>query len=129
MEGRNVPIRSRTAAVALLALGLLAAAGSAAATAAPPTAAASAAAAGALPAARRAPQAAPQAPLDINSASRRQLKTLPGIGDAEAERIVAGRPYLSKADLASKHVIPTGIYLSIRHRIIANQRHMPTPRQ
>jgi competence protein ComEA len=63
--------------------------------------------------------------VDINSASRAQLKTLPGIGDAEADRIVAGRPYLSKADLASRHVVPTGIYLSLRHRVIAKQERMP----
>ena len=68
-------------------------------------------------------------PVDINSASRAQLKTLPGIGDAEAERIVAGRPYLSKADLASKHVIPTGVYLSLKNRVIAKQGRMPTKEQ
>lgn len=63
--------------------------------------------------------------IDVNSASRVQLKSLPGIGDAEADRIVAGRPYLSKADLASKHVIPTGIYLSLKHRVIAKQKGKP----
>ena len=70
-------------------------------------------------------KAAPAAPIDINSASKAQLKTLPGIGDAEAGRIIAGRPYLSKADLASKKVIPTGIYLSLKDRIIARQKQEP----
>lgn len=65
-------------------------------------------------------------PIDINSASRAQLKTLNGIGDAEANRIIAGRPYLSKADLATKSVIPTGVYLSLKNRIIAKQRGQPT---
>ena len=73
--------------------------------------------------------AASVAPIDINSASRAQLKTLPGIGDGEAERIVAGRPYLSKADLASKHVIPTGVYLSLKNRVIAKQGQMPTKKK
>jgi competence protein ComEA len=63
--------------------------------------------------------------VDINHASRAQLKTLPGIGAADAERIVAGRPYLSKADLATKSVIPTGVYLSLKHRIIATQKARP----
>jgi competence protein ComEA len=73
--------------------------------------------------------AASAALIDINSASRAQLKTLPGIGDGEAERIVAGRPYLSKADLASKHVIPTGVYLSLKNRVIAKQGRMPTKKK
>jgi DNA uptake protein ComE-like DNA-binding protein len=70
-------------------------------------------------------KAAPVALVDINSASRAQLKTLPGIGDKEADRIVAGRPYLSKADLASKGVLPTGVYLSLKNRIIARQPLQP----
>jgi len=63
--------------------------------------------------------------VDINSASRAELKTLPGIGDAEAGRIIAGRPYLSKADLASKNVIPTGTYLSLKNQVIAIQKTPP----
>jgi competence protein ComEA len=63
--------------------------------------------------------------VDINSASLPQLKTLPGIGDAEATRIVAGRPYFSKADLGVKNVIPTGVYLSLKDRIIAIQKQQP----
>jgi competence protein ComEA len=64
-------------------------------------------------------------PVDINSASKAQLMSLPGIGDAEADRIVAGRPYLSKADLATRNVIPTGVYLSLKNRIIAIQKTSP----
>lgn len=71
----------------------------------------------------RATQAAKPAPLvDINSAGLRQLKTLPGIGDAEARRIIAGRPYLTKADLATRQVLPTGVYISIRHHVVALQK-------
>ena len=62
------------------------------------------------------------APIDVNSASRTQLKTLPGIGDAEAERIIAGRPYRSKADLVEHDVIPLGVYVSIKGRIVAKQK-------
>ncbi len=69
--------------------------------------------------------AAQPALIDINGASLDQLKTLPGIGDAEAKRIVAGRPYLSKASLVTEHVLPAGVYQAIRHRIIAIQHTMP----
>jgi competence protein ComEA len=67
--------------------------------------------------------------VDINSASRAQLRTLPEIGDAEATRIIAGRPYLSKADLVSKNVIPAGVYLSIKSRIVALQKQEPKRKQ
>jgi competence protein ComEA len=63
--------------------------------------------------------------IDINSASRAQLKTLPWIGDTEAERIVAGRPYLSKAGLVTDNIIPAGVYQAIRNRIIAIQHTTP----
>lgn len=59
------------------------------------------------------------APIDINSASKAQLKTLAGIGDAEADKIVAGRPYNSKADLVTRNLIPAGVYQSNRHKMIA----------
>jgi DNA uptake protein ComE-like DNA-binding protein len=80
----------------------------------------------ATPPAQHKPVAQP-ALIDINSASRARLKTLPGIGTAEAERIVAGRPYLSKASLVTDRIIPAGVYQEIRHRIIAIQHTMPRP--
>jgi DNA uptake protein ComE-like DNA-binding protein len=65
--------------------------------------------------------ASPKAPLDINSATRQQLKTLPGIGDREAQRIIAGRPWHSKADLVAAKAVPEGVYVAIRHDIAAVQ--------
>lgn len=117
--------RRRAIGSALLAVGLLASAGLSfavgpgPASAPAPTARAPAAAKGAT-----AVKAVPL--IDINSANRAQLKTLPGIGQTQADTIVAGRPYLSKADLASKNVIPTGVYLSLEHLIIARQKGKPT---
>jgi DNA uptake protein ComE-like DNA-binding protein len=72
-------------------------------------------------AAKKTAPATPVKLVDINSANREQLKALPGIGDAEAARIIAGRPYLSKAELATKNVLPTGVYISIKNLIIAKQ--------
>jgi len=57
--------------------------------------------------------------VDINSAGRAQLKTLPGIGDAEADRIIAGRPYLSKANLVTASVISRSTYEGLKARVIA----------
>ena len=61
-------------------------------------------------------------PVDINSASKVELKKLTGIADAEADRIIAGRPYLSKAHLVTRNVIPHGVYEQIRKQIIAIQK-------
>lgn len=107
-------------ASAMIALALMTAAGQAPA-AGPSAASAPATAAHAPATAKKAAPAAPVKLVDINSASRTQLKTLPGIDDAQADKIIAGRPYLSKADLATKNVLPTGIYISLKDRVIAKQ--------
>ena len=59
--------------------------------------------------------------IDINSASKTELKTLPGVGDAEADRIIQARPYPSKAKLAVDKVIPDAVYAGLQGRIIAAQ--------
>lgn len=67
-------------------------------------------------------QTVPKGPqVDINHASKEELKKLPGITDAYADRIIAGRPYLSKANLVTHGIIPDGVYEPIKHRIIAKQ--------
>ena len=59
--------------------------------------------------------------VDINSASRKELTTLPGIGPAEADKIIKNRPYRSKAELVHKGVLEVGPFLSIRHQVAAVQ--------
>mgnify|MGYP001165603011 CR=1 FL=1 len=65
--------------------------------------------------------AVPAKLVDINSATLAQLQALPGIDQAQAERIVSGRPYLSKGDLVAGKVLPAGVYLAIKGRIMAKQ--------
>jgi len=68
---------------------------------------------------QKAPPAAKKEPLDINSASADELKTLKGIGEADAKKIVANRPYKTKDDLVQKKVVPKATYDKIKDQIVA----------
>ena len=61
------------------------------------------------------------APLDLNSASKEDLMKLPGIGDAFADKIVAGRPYKTKAELVSKKILNLATYRKIHGLVIAKK--------
>jgi DNA uptake protein ComE-like DNA-binding protein len=61
-------------------------------------------------------------PVDINSASKAELKKLKGVDDALADKIIAGRPYLSKAHLVTRNIMPHGVYEQNKKRIVAIQK-------
>lgn len=61
------------------------------------------------------------APVDINTATTVELKTVPGIGDAYANKIVAARPYKTSADLVKKKVLSLGVYNKVKANLVAKQ--------
>jgi len=119
-------MKSSIAKVTLITLALMLSSGLSSAAeskASAPQAAASKASAP-KPAASKAAKPKAVAPVklvDINTAKKDELKTLPGIGDAEADKIIAGRPYGSKAWLVSHKILPEDKYPAIKDLIIAKQ--------
>lgn len=66
--------------------------------------------------------------VDINNAKKEELKTLPGVTDEVAARVMAGRPYLSKAHLLTRKIIDASVYEEVKALVIAKQKQIPTPK-
>jgi DNA uptake protein ComE-like DNA-binding protein len=59
----------------------------------------------------------PDKPLDLNQASKAQLMSLPGMDDASADRVIAGRPYSSEHELLERRIISREEYNKIADSI------------
>ncbi|MCX5846764.1 MAG: helix-hairpin-helix domain-containing protein [Deltaproteobacteria bacterium] len=59
--------------------------------------------------------------ININSANKEVLMTLPGISAAYAQRIISGRPYAKKDQLKTKKIIPADVYEKIKDKIVVKQ--------
>jgi predicted DNA-binding helix-hairpin-helix protein len=80
------------------------------------------------PANTKAAQQAAAKLVDINSASKAELMKLPGVSDADADKIVAGRPYLTKTRLVTKNIVAMDVYQNISKLVIAKQKETPAPK-
>jgi competence protein ComEA len=55
--------------------------------------------------------------LDLNTAMREQLLTLPGMTGAEADKVIAARPYDDPGQLVTRGVLPKSEYDKIANRL------------
>lgn len=62
--------------------------------------------------------------IDINTATREELMTLPGVDGAMADKIIAGRPYKSMAQLKTKGGVTNAEYRKISRKVTAKQSTM-----
>lgn len=116
---------ARRAALALAALAVAASASAWDKSSGPPPATKPAATAPSVAKATAAKPAPQIKRVDINNASSAELQTLPGIGEAEAQRIIAARPYPSKAKLVADQVLTFEAFAAIKDRIVAVQKLAP----
>jgi DNA uptake protein ComE-like DNA-binding protein len=58
--------------------------------------------------------------IDLNTATEAQLVALPGVGEAYAKKIVAGRPYKSKDELVHRKIVPESVYKEFSEKVVAH---------
>jgi DNA uptake protein ComE-like DNA-binding protein len=57
--------------------------------------------------------------LNLNTASREELMTLPDVDGAKADKIIENRPYKSMNELTSKNVMSKGEFTKVRRKVTA----------
>ncbi|HEY1527088.1 MAG TPA: helix-hairpin-helix domain-containing protein [Candidatus Angelobacter sp.] len=62
--------------------------------------------------------ATPDKPVNVNSASKVQLQTLPGVDEQTADRIIAGRPYHTRDEIGTKGVVSPDEFSAIKDKIV-----------
>jgi DNA uptake protein ComE-like DNA-binding protein len=60
----------------------------------------------------------PDKPVNVNSASRTKLQTLPGIDEETAGRIIKGRPYHTTDEIGTKGVVSPDQFNAIKDKIV-----------
>lgn len=61
---------------------------------------------------------APDAAVNVNSASKVQLQTLPGVDEEIADRIISGRPYHTVDEVGTKGVVSPEEFRAIKRKIV-----------
>lgn len=55
--------------------------------------------------------------ININTASKENLDTLPGVGSVTADKIISNRPYQQVNDLLDKNIVSSKVFTQIKDRI------------
>jgi competence protein ComEA len=75
--------------------------------------------------AKPAPKAKKPKPVDINNASVEQLAKVPGLDKAHAMKIVAHRPYPTRAWLVTKGILSEAKYAEVKVYLVATPNTSP----
>jgi DNA uptake protein ComE-like DNA-binding protein len=70
----------------------------------------------------------PAKKIDINNATLSELRALP-LGEAEAKKVIAHRPYKAKGELMTKAGLPEGVYFVIKDRVELQKPRKPAPKK
>ncbi len=62
-----------------------------------------------------------ETPLDLNTATKDQLLSLPGVTAAEADGVIARRPYNEPGELVTRRIMPKTEYDKIADRVTAKK--------
>jgi competence protein ComEA len=54
----------------------------------------------------------------LNSASKTKLRSVPGIGDATARRIIESRPFESEAEVVESKVMPERVLKTLKDKLV-----------
>ncbi len=59
-------------------------------------------------------------PIDVNTAPKEKLESLPGVTPAMAVNIMRERPYKQPAELVRRHILPKAVYGKVSSRLVAH---------
>lgn len=60
-------------------------------------------------------------PLNLNTATKEQLRSLPGMTAADADRVIAGRPYNAPDELVTRHILSKTEFDKVADQVTTKQ--------